>query len=80
VKSEPKKMTCEEFYEWLENDYFFDSVYDEMYHSQHFSAKACFDVMADQAKAMNVELTDADIWEYEDFIWEAYQAAEKGLS
>jgi len=73
-------MTCEQFWDRHFADHDLDCWFSEMYEEDSFNSDKIFDCMVERAKNMNIELTDADDWMHDEFIWSCYQCAEKGLS
>lgn len=78
VAAYESSMTCEDFFE-CDSDEFYTYI-DEMHLGDNYSADKLFEFMKKNAEKAKVALTDKDTFDYDDFFWDAYQAAEKGLS
>jgi hypothetical protein len=76
-----KKMTCEEFLDILNNEYYFSDIHAEMYWNQSLNSLKLFELMKTQAKKRNVELSDAQDWDFDKQLTENYKSdSDKGLS
>ena len=79
MKSQDKSMTCEKFF-FRHFEDSFDELADEMFWERSFKTDTVFDCMTDKAKNLGINLTDKESWDYDTFLYDAYQCTEKGLS
>lgn len=72
-----KEQTCEEYLNgWDQGD-----LFSEMYWGKDFSSERAFEAMKYAAEAEGIHLTDADTWDYDGPMYEAYKNdPDKGLS
>lgn len=72
-----KDMSCEEYLNgWDQGD-----LFSEMYWGKDFSSERAFEAMKYAAEAEGIHLTDADTWDYDGPMYEAYKNdPDKGLS
>lgn len=80
TKRKLKRITYQEFADRLENTYFFDSLIDEMYWSDSFSAGRFVSALEAEAERQGAQLIGIGQFDYEDYFWQLYAASEKGLS
>lgn len=74
-------MTCEEFFEsYVNGDYKFDTLIDEMYWDGDVNTDYLFKYLVDSAKKNEVVLSDVDTFDYDSFLYDVYENTEKGLS
>jgi hypothetical protein len=75
-----KTMSCEDFAELLDNNYFFDQLVDEQYWTDGFKADPFFTDLKDEAKKRGIVLSNVDDFDYEKYFQNVYSSSEKGLS
>lgn len=68
------------YFETLLRDGFFDEVMDSMFWGDGLNTDTLLKIGLKEAEADEIELTGLDTFDYDDFFYNAYQCAEKGLS
>jgi hypothetical protein len=74
------RMTCQEYIEYLNNNYQFDALFDDMFWTDSFSTDRLWNYVLNYAMMDNVVLTDIVEYGYDNELYELYQNSEKGLS
>ena len=67
-ETEAKEMSCEEFYDFLSNSYFFDVMYQEMKQLDEISTEKVLKVMVEEATDKHVFLYDLNDFDYDKFL------------
>ena len=73
-------VDCESFaFHWIDRE--LATLFSEMYWEHDYSSERAWQFIRDEATRRNVRLTDANNWDYDRQLWDAYRNdPDKGLS
>lgn len=75
-----KQLNTEDFAEKLVNEFFFDSVIDDMHWAKDYKPAVLFKLLTNEAQKRGITLSDKEEWDFESFFSNLYKSTEKGLS
>ena len=75
-----RKSTCEDFADDLDNVSYFSKMVNEAHRNQDFSSDRFFDRLKAEAFDRNIQLTDIEDFEYDEYFYNLYKWSEKEIA